>query len=380
MTMGDAFIVRVMYIIYFMIVIPYSLCAECGSLMDNRYGHGPVIKLQESYCFVNECTIRIKISNVVLNVVNNTEDWLLASNATNLFTTTVGSNMDNCSHDIDTRTDSYQPIGTTLFVIRMIIYSAGIIGAIANISIHLLFKELCTVSGILIIILCASMGIGLVIYAIRTATVFYYQIITQVEVCASFIYLLVVDLVIYEATKTAILAHFAYTMYRSYKLLRGQENKRSLLCRYITFIIVASTIISSVIITIDFTVNRRAFATNEEYCSTYWGDDIQLSLYNLFLVVNLLIWLLVQMILAIIGAVFYILTTRQCCAGSTSRDFRVSIILTMTIDSSMIVFVALLATHAPAIVSFSILPAAPAIEQVALLVLFTTSSKVKCCS
>ena len=379
MTMGDAFIFRVMYVIYVMMIIPYSLCAECGSLMDKRYDHGPVIKLQESYCFVNECTIRIKTSNVVLNVVNSTEDWLLASNATNLFTTGVNSNMDSCSDDIDTRTNSYQPIGTTLFIIRMIIYSVSIIGAIANISIHLLFKELRTVSGILIIILCASISIGLAIHAIRTATVFYYQIITQVEVCASFIYLLVIDLVIYEATKTAILAHFAYIMYRSYKLLRGQENKRSLLCRYITFIIVASTITSSVIITVDFTVNRRAFATNEEYCSTYWGDDIQLSLYNLFLVVNFLIWLLVQMILAIIGAVFYILTTRQCCAGSTSRDFRVSIILTVTVDSCMIVFVALLATHAPTIVSFSILPAAPAIEQVAILVLFMTSSKVKCC-
>ena len=366
--------------IYVMVVIPGSLCIECSSLMDDTsYGHGPVIKLQESYCFVNECTIRIgTLNTVLLNIVNNTEGWLLAANSTNLFTTFINGNIHNCSYD--TKTNSYQPINTTLYVIRIVIYSVGIIAAIANIGIHLMFKELRTVSGILIIILCSTMSIGLAVHATRTATVFYYQIITQVEVCAVFIYFLVADLVTYEATKTAILAHFAYTMYRSYKLLTGQENKRSLLCKYITFIIAASTVISSAIISVDFMVNRRAFSTNEENCSTYWGNSIQLSLSNVLLVVNLLLWLLIQMMLAITGAVFYILTTRQCCATSTSRDFRVSLVLTVTVDSSMVIFVVLLAMRASAIVSFSILPAAPAIEQVALLALFTTSSKVKCCS
>ena len=380
MTMVDAFILRVMYTIYIiMIVIPGSLCIECSSsLMEDIDGHGPVIKLQESYCFVNECTIRIETSNVLLNIVNNTEGWLLATNATNLFTTFVNGNMHSCSYD--TKTNSYQPIDTTLYVIRMIIYSIGIIAAVANISMHLAFKELRTISGILIIILCSTISIGLAMYAVRTSTVLYYQIITQVEVCAAFIYFLVADLVTYEATKTAILAHLAYTMYKSYKLSTGEENKRSLLCRYITFIIGASMVISSTIISVDFMVNGRAFTTNEENCGTYWGNSIQLSLSNVLLVVNILIWLLVEIILAIIGALFYILTTRQCCATSISRDFRVSIILILTVDPGMVIFVVLLAMRASRAVSFSILPAATAIEQVALLALFITSSKVKCCS
>ena len=61
--------------IYVMVVTPGSLCH------DGRYHHRPVIKLQESYCFVNKCTIRIETSNVLLNIVNNTEGWLLAANA-----------------------------------------------------------------------------------------------------------------------------------------------------------------------------------------------------------------------------------------------------------------------------------------------------------
>ena len=316
---------------------------------------------------------------MLLNVVNNTDGWLLATNATNLFTTFINGNMHSCTDD--NKINSYQPINGTLYVIRMIILSAGIIAAVANISIHLLYKELRTVSGILIIILCVSMGIGLAIQAIRTTTVLYnYQIITQVEVCASFIYLLVVDLVTYEATKTAILAHFVYAMYRTYKLLTGQENKRSLLCRYITFIIVASTITSSIIIIVDLIVNERAFTTKEQKCSTFLRQNAPLLLSNVFFVVNLLIWLLTQMILVIIGAVLYILTTRQCCTASTSsRDFRVSIILTVTVDSCMLVFVVLLATHVPPVIAFSVVPAAAAIEQVALIALFITSSKVKCC-
>ena len=367
---------RPMFIIYIMIVIPGSLCKECSSLMgdDNRNYLGPVIKLQESCCFVNECTVRTKSSNVLLNIVNNTKDWLLATNATSLFTTFINDNIHSCSDD-----NSYQPINSKLYVIRMVGFSAGIIAAVVNISNHLLFKELRTVFGILIIILCVSMGIGLAIYVILTSTVFYYQIITQVEICAVFIYFLVVDQITYEATKTAILAHFAYTMYRSYKCLGVQEKQRSLLCRYITFIVVASTITSSIIIIVDLIVNERAFAMKEESCSTFWGQNAILSLTNIFLVVNILIWLLTHIILVIIGAVLYILTTRQCCTGSTfSRNFRVSIILTVTIDFCILVFMVLLAVHVPPVVAFSVLPAAPAIEQAALIALFISSSKVKC--
>ena len=55
-TMNVIFL-RLMFIIYIMIVIPGSLCKECSSLMgdDNRNYLEPVINLQESCCFVNEC-------------------------------------------------------------------------------------------------------------------------------------------------------------------------------------------------------------------------------------------------------------------------------------------------------------------------------------
>ena len=60
-----------------MMVAPGSLCEECGSSMDDDqlydYNDSVMIPLG-SYCFVNECTIRIEESNVLLNVVNDTKE------------------------------------------------------------------------------------------------------------------------------------------------------------------------------------------------------------------------------------------------------------------------------------------------------------------
>ena len=35
---------------------------------------------KSQYCFVNECTIKINDFNVLLNIINNTEDWITATN------------------------------------------------------------------------------------------------------------------------------------------------------------------------------------------------------------------------------------------------------------------------------------------------------------
>ena len=85
----DTFMLRIMYIIYLTVMaLPASsLCKECSSSMDDDkiyYDNDSVILPLESYCFVNECTIRIKESNVLLNVINITGDWIIATNTTNM--------------------------------------------------------------------------------------------------------------------------------------------------------------------------------------------------------------------------------------------------------------------------------------------------------
>ena len=375
-----------MHIIYLTVmVLPVSsLCKGSSSMDDDKiyYYNDSVMLPLESYCFVNEHTIRIKESNVLLNVINNTGDWIIATNTTNMFTAFINSSNINNNCSTDNEATSYQ-FDTALYIIQVIVCIIGIIIAVANISMHFIFKELQTVSGILIIIFCICSCIGYLI-AVTHITIYSYHINIPARYCTLFInYISVSNAITYEVTRTTILIHLAYTMYRSYKALGGEENKRTLLCKYITFIIVASLVSNAIVITVDATTNRNAFDTTAERC-LYLFDNFESKERILSVVSHVaifLIWLLMQVILVTIIFVLYILTTRQCCAtSSTSRDLRVSLVLMATADLSLIFFVALLLSHTSmhivALVPLSI----AAIEQFILFALFASSSKVvHCC-
>ena len=388
MATTDIFILRLIVYIIFLVVtgVPDSLCMECGSLIDDNINevndNDSVTIPLESYCIVNECAIRIKESNVLLNVIYNTGGWIIATNTTSLFIAAVNSSIQNCSSD--TETDKSHQIGTGFYVIRFIIYSIGIITVVANFCMHLMFKELRTVSGILIMILCISISIEFTIGLLRFALV-HSHTVTQEEICTIFFfYPLVLAVNLYEATKITILVQFAYTMYRSYKVMKGQENKRSLLFKYITFIILASIVSSASIITVDLIVNRNVFQTSDGRCinslDTSQGEEILLSpSSNILYSVILIIWIIVQILLVTAGYILYFMTTKQCCVGSVSKDFRVIIVLTVTIDLNIIVANVLLFGHISVVVVTPIVAAILTFEQVALFILFASSNKVMWC-
>ena len=218
----------------------------------------------ESYCFVNESTIRIEESTVLLNVINSTGEWVIATDTVNLFMIFVNDSINNCTSNTDHGTDLYH-LDTKLYVIRMIVSPSGIIAGVANIVMHLMFKELRTVPGILIIFQCVPIVTILTISTLRSPF-YYHHINTPAEVCAIiFSYLNVVCTNIYMITRATILAHFSYNMYRSYRLLEKNENERSLLYKYIIFIAVASAINSIIIITVDVTVDN-SFEMEDGQC------------------------------------------------------------------------------------------------------------------
>ena len=376
------FLLRIVYIII-VISVPCSLCEKCGSSMDDEklrhYNNSVMIPL-ESYCFVNECTIRIEESNVLLSIINNTGDWVIATNTTNLFMVFVNDNITNCSSDTDHGTNLYQ-LDMKLYVIRMIISSCGTIAGVANIVMHLMFKELRTVSGILIIFQCASISYVLMMSTLRTP-LFYHQINTPAEVCAVFFdYLCVVCINVYVVTRTTILAHFSNVMYRSYRLLRKNENKRSLLLKYITFIVVVSAIASILIIVVDIKLDNN-FRTEDGQCAYFFDTSVRegkkLTKANVIHFVNLIIWLLIQIVLATIGLALYFLVTKKCCAASSSRVF---IIVMTVIDLNATIYIVCgLVIHVSTLIAYSIIVTISAIQQVALFILFASSSKVTCCS
>ena len=370
---------RIVYPIV-MLLPASSLCIECSSSMDDDkiyYYNDSVILPVESYCFVNECTIRIKESNVLLNVINNTGDWITATNTTNMFTAFINDNINNCSSH--TEAISYQ-FDTALYIIQVIVCIVGIIATITNISMHFIFKELLTVSGILIITFCIFSCIGFVV-AVTHITIFSYRINIPATYCTLFIsYIYLSNANAYEATRMTLLIHLAYVMYRSYRALGGEKNKRSLLCKYFSIIIVASTVSNAIVITVDATTNRNAFDTADRRCLYIFDefDQKERTLSVISQIATLLIWLFMQVILVTIIFVLYILTTKQCCAtSSTSRDMRVSVILIATADLNLIVFIALLLSHTSihivALVGLAII----AIEQIILFALFASCSKVR---
>ena len=244
-------------------------------------------------------------------------------------------------------------------------------------------KELRTVSGTLIIFQCASIVIELMIGDLQTP-LYYYQIHTPAVVCAIFFdYFIVVCTNIYVATRATILAHFSYVMYRTYRLLGKIENERSLLFKYITFIAGVCTINSIIIIAVDVTVNNP-FEAGDGQC-VYFFDTLdregtQLTQSNVVYFVIIIIWLLIQTVLVTIGLVLYFLNTKRCCATSTSRDFRVFIVLMTIIDLNTIIFIVLLVINVPTLIGNTIIMIVAASEQVTLFALFASSSKVTCCS
>ena len=308
---------------------------------DKIYYYNNSVAL-ESYCFVNECTIRIKESNVLLNVINNTGDWVIATNITNMFAVLINGSINICLSDA--RHNTYQT-DIPFYIIHVIVCIVGVIVALANISMHCKFKELQTVSGILIIILCISTCAGFVT-VVTYVTVYYCQMNIPAKYCTlfiSYVYMSIAN--IYEAIRMTFLLHLAYTMYRGYRGLVHEENKRSLLCKYISFIIIASTVSSAIVITADATTNRNAFDTADRPCLYSFDefDQNERIMSAISHVTILLIWLFMQVILVTIIFVLYILTTKQCCAtSSTSRDLRVSVILIATADLNLIIFIALL--------------------------------------
>ena len=142
-------------------------------------------------------------------------------------------------------------------------------------------------------------------------TVYSYQINVPATYCTLFIsYIYLSNVNTYEATRMILLIHLAYIMYRSYRALGGKKNKRSLLCKYLSIIIVASTLISAIVITVDATTNRNAFDVADRHARCLYifdeFDQKERTLSVISQIATLLIWLFMQVILVTIIFVLYI--------------------------------------------------------------------------
>ena len=318
------------------------------------------------YCFVDDNTIRIN-TTVLLNITDSSADVLLATLATDntvIFTApTNGSRCtDNDGHD--------KQLSITLYAIQMIIYSVTILAAIGNITLHLVVKDLHTVSGILVIILCVNVIIITVI-SMGTLTNTFVNNITVI--CVILVNLIFALLLVYQATKLTILCQFVYLMYHSYKLrYKQEENIKKRIFKYVIFIVGSSSVGYLLPVAIDLVVNGRIYSGMERYCLI----DVEYTFLHVMLVYGeFAVFIVLQYITFAIGLTLYFLVANNCCMMK-STNFRVTMALIATVGINIVLLISLRKARIPFTILIPAVTIGTLAEQVILLVLFLSSNKV----
>ena len=168
---------------------------------------------------------------MLLNIINNTINWTVAINATNLFTIPA------------TASDSYGSLGY-FFIFFIVVTFIIVSSSSLNTVLHLAIKELRTVPGMIIVGIC---GTAIIVFLCVTSTAVFqylYRVNGNPAICAVFKYIITYFAIMYTILKVTYLFHFAYLMYRTYTLHSFEESK-TLLYFYGVVIAVAGTICTS---------------------------------------------------------------------------------------------------------------------------------------
>ena len=321
-----------------------------------------VLLTSSQYCYVNESTIRINDSDVT--TINSTGEYIIASNNIDLFI--APANGTNC-----TSNTSDDPYSDAVYIVQILISSAIIIMAAANLTLHFFIKELQTISGVLIVSLC----IFIILNIAMLTTFLTLTGQRNGNVCAVIFYMAVVFYFLYDASKLSTLLHFAYLMYQSYKTSDNPPNKKNILFKYAILIALLSAICSTSFILVDVHVDRTGHETTHGRCEININPSDQEITSIIFLAVELSIFNAAKLGLMIAGLVFYYLTTRQCCVMPT-RDVKISIALNCTIGINSGLLVILYFFQVPGDVNYAVASTGTLIEQVLLFFVFFTSNKV----
>lgn len=364
---------------YLILTILLASVAEgnCGS--DFPYNKTNLISLNETYCYVNNCTVKLKESNLLLNITNETGEGLVVANTTNLFMVSA----DNTLYNISCSSLEDQP-GIGFFIFITTVAFVTIVSSSINIVLHSLIKELRTIPGLIVIEICVAVIISGICQVAVVLLQHVYKVNEDKVACAVAKYSIAASTLFYTITKAIYLFHFACLMYRTFRL---QTNSRShgdkkLLCIYNIIVIVVGTIFTMSVIASDF-VSREKSAFNIEngYCTTSF-HDIDTSISNRLLLALYSLVAVIQIILFVIALTFYCLATKQSrkyvmISQNRPSSIRVSATLISSVALGAFLLVILLLAGVggeSSVISASI---AVLIEQTVLLIVFASSKKVR---
>ena len=323
------------------------------------------------YCFVDDNIIRLNVNTTtLLNITDINEDIIIATAtaAENTDTTVIFIAPVNGSRCTSDDSDHNSRPSTLLYVIQMIAYSLTALTAIGNIMLHLLVKGLHTVSGILVTILSVSVVVTNLIAAGALTNTFVNEVTL---ICVVLINIVFVILLVYQATKLALLYHFAYLMYKSYRLKSNKESTKNILFKYITFIVISSSLCYMLAVAIDVAISGTINDDMERYC---FSSDFTFT--RMMLVYGELgIFLILEYVVFAVGLTLYFLVSKNCCAMK-STNFRVTMVLTATLGISLVLLFSLKKASIPVKILIPAITTSTLIEQIILLTLFLTSNKV----
>ena len=327
-----------------------------------------IISLNQSqYCFVNNNTIRIDLNATTqLSIIDSSEDVIMAKaigNDSVIFTAPL-----NGSRCMDDNEDGQ--LSTTLYIIQMIIYSITILFSIVNVTLHLVIKDLHTISGILVIILCISVIIATFISMGSLINIYVNNITVLCGILINFLHELSFA---YQAAKLSVLYQFAYLMYQSYKLKPKQkENIKKSVLIYILFIIASSTVCLLLALAIDIGANGNIYSDIERYCRVEFDSTV---LYLILVYGEFTLFIILQCITFAVGLTLYFLVTKKCCAMK-STNLRVTMALVATVGINILLLIILTIAEVSQSTLVVIVTSGTLIEQIILLALFLSSKKV----
>jgi len=324
--------------------------------------HEELVKIfnQSEYCIFNDSSIIKKVDGTLLDIVNDTGDWLLSTDGTSLFM--CPTNGSYCEDD------DYKP-DIVLYAVQTSVYCISFLFASCTIALHLYFKELRTMFGLLITMICFFLNVNQIVTFIHNRYQFTHKM-DESAVCAMFVYLRGVLNFMDHSIKLTILFHFTYLMYNSYRAKSASPNKVSI-CKYVVFIFLLTIIYTMAVIPYDVAVARDAFKMEGGYCAiSFDGTGVIIFITQLaFLTV-------VELTTFSVGMLFYFMVSKRCCEFKTS-DIRVSFVLVATAGINRLSFLVCYALSDSTGYAFLAGSVGAALEQAILFMVFLTSKKVK---
>ena len=359
---------------------------ECSSetaewLKDNLEDIPISVLTNTEYCFINECTIRIKESNVLLNIINKTADWIAATNSTNLFTIPVTSQNNSIAYcsveDSEWLQDSSNDNNHFIFfaVIGFTIISSSFL----NIVLHLAVKELRSTPGFIIIGICGTIIIMYIATVITAVFQYLHRVNDNTAICAVFKFIITYFLLLYTMLKATYLFHFAFIMYRTYTSRPYEEKNRRLLYSYSLINIIAIVICCVAITTIDLLEVGSGVATDDGFCTKHFISEPGSSDYQILIPI-LATTTGIGIIFFIIGLTLYYLTTKRFCTCSDvtgPNDIRISLSLISATSLGTLVLIILLFVGIGGDGSVMVCSISICVEQIILLTVFLTSRKAR---